>query len=267
MEKAMENREFYIDSDGIRLHAKLDFPQKQQEKYPLAVIVHGFTGHMEEDHIRLLAEALCDHNFAALRVELYGHGGSGGRFEDHTMLKWLSEILDVIDYAKALPFAGGLYLLGHSAGGLATVLAGGIRHNALRAIVPMSPAINIRDGALTGDMLGASFDPADIPDEIFFPADDDVAAGLMLRGNYVRVAQFLPVEAAAAAFCGPVLIIHADTDETVPVQCAIDLAGHYADARLVITKDDTHCYDNHLDVTIREIVQFLEAVRDDAVCG
>lgn len=257
----MNMQEFYIDSDGIRLHAKLEMPADQKEKYPVAIIVHGFTGHMEEDHIRLLAEALCRDGFAALRVELYGHGDSGGRFEDHTMLKWLSEILDVIDYAKALPFAGDLYLLGHSAGGLATVLAGGIRHSELRAIVPMSPAISIRDGARTGNMLGASFDPADIPDEIFFPADDDVAAGLMLRGNYARVAQLLPVEAAAEAFGGPVLIIHADTDETIPVQCAIDLAGHFRQAELHIIQDDTHCYDRHLDEMIRAVRLFLERVR------
>ncbi len=258
----MKNREFFIDSDGIRLHAKLDFPERQAEKYPVAIILHGFTGHMEEDHIRLLAEALCEKGFAALRVELYGHGGSGGRFEDHTMLKWLSEIMDVIDCAKAFPFAGELYLLGHSAGGLATVLAGGMRNRELRAIVPMSPAINIRDGARTGNMLGVPFDPENIPDELYFPADGDVGAGRMLRGNYVRVARLLPAEAAAEAFDGPVLIIHADTDETVPVQCAVDLAPHFSDVTLTITEDDTHCYDRHLDETIREIVSFLEDVRD-----
>ena len=69
----MENREFYIDHDGIALHAKLDFP-KDAEKCPLVVVAHGFTGHMEERHITAVASALNEIGFASLRVELYGHG-------------------------------------------------------------------------------------------------------------------------------------------------------------------------------------------------
>ena len=76
-----------------------------------------------------------------------------------------------------------------SAGSTGAVLAGGMRNRELRAIVPMSPAINIRDGARTGNMLGVPFDPENIPDELYFPADGDVGAGRMLRGNYVRVAR------------------------------------------------------------------------------
>ena len=257
---AESSREFYIKSDGIRLHAKLGLPGDRADSCPLVILVHGFTGHMEEDHIRLLAEAMCGHGFAVLRVELYGHGGSDGKFENHTMLKWVSELLDVIDYARTLPFVTDLYLAGHSAGGLAAVLTAGIRREALKAIVPLSPAINIRDGARTGQMLDVSFDPDHIPDEIRFPAEGDDAAGLMLRGNYVRTAAFLPVEETARAFDGPVLIVHADTDETVPVQCARKLAGQYAHAELKIIHDDTHCYDRHLDEVIREVLRFLDRV-------
>ena len=43
-------KEFYIDSDGIKLHAKLDRPD-ESVKGPLCILIHGFTGHMEEDHI------------------------------------------------------------------------------------------------------------------------------------------------------------------------------------------------------------------------
>ena len=43
-------KEFFIDSDGTRIHAKLERPEGA-EKGPLCILVHGFTGHMEEDHI------------------------------------------------------------------------------------------------------------------------------------------------------------------------------------------------------------------------
>ena len=45
----------YIMDDGIRLHIKLDMPRKMPEnapaKCPLVIVIHGFTGHMEEEHI------------------------------------------------------------------------------------------------------------------------------------------------------------------------------------------------------------------------
>ena len=39
----------YIQDDGMRLHIKIDRPEG--EKCPLVVVIHGFTGHMEEEHI------------------------------------------------------------------------------------------------------------------------------------------------------------------------------------------------------------------------
>ena len=98
----MKRKEFFIDHDGLKLHAKLDFPVAEAEKYPLVIIVHGYTGHMEEPHILAITDALTENGFAALRVELYGHGQSDGSFRDHTVLKWVSELLTVIDYQKTL---------------------------------------------------------------------------------------------------------------------------------------------------------------------
>ncbi len=43
-------KEFFIDSDGTRLHAKLDRP-KGLTKGPLCILIHGFTGDMEEEHL------------------------------------------------------------------------------------------------------------------------------------------------------------------------------------------------------------------------
>ena len=43
-------KEFYIEDDRIRLHAKLELPEGK-ERCPLVILVHGFTGDMEEPHI------------------------------------------------------------------------------------------------------------------------------------------------------------------------------------------------------------------------
>ncbi len=249
----MDNKEFYIDQDGIALHAKLDFPEKESAsgKYPLVIIVHGFTGHMEERHIAGLASALNDAGFASLRTEMYGHGKSGGSFRTHTVAKWCSELLTVIDYASHLDFVTNLYMAGHSQGGLATILTAGMNSDRLKAIVPMSPAVCIPENALRGNSLGASFDPEHIPDEVVFPD------GKVLCGDYFRIAQMLPVREAAQRYNGPVLIIHGDEDESVPLQASQEILKDFADARLKVISGDDHCYNYHLDKVLAGVTEFL----------
>ena len=63
------------------------------------------------------------------------------------------------------------------------------------------------------------------------------------------------MEDAIDRYTGPVLIVHGDLDEAVPVEYGIRAAERYRDCRLVIIRGDTHCYSNHLD-------QVLDAVRE-----
>ena len=106
-------KEFYIADDGIQLHAKLDVPE-EKEKCPLVIVFHGLTGNMEERHITAVSSAMNEIGFATLRVELYGHGKSGGAFEQHNLMKWINNAMTVTDYAKTLDFVTDLYICGHS---------------------------------------------------------------------------------------------------------------------------------------------------------
>ena len=248
-------REFFIENDGIRLHAKLDMPKGWQngEKCPLLILIHGFTGHMEERHIVAAAETANAVGFAVLRAEMYGHGKSDGKFEEHTLYKWVTDALAVVDYAKTLDFVSSLYLSGHSQGGLLAMLIGGMRADDLKALIPLSPAWMIPDGARQGCLLGMPFDPRHIPDQI-------VAGDLRLNGNYVRVAQTIHVEDEIERYPGPVLIVQGDADEAVPLSYAKRAAELYADAKLVIVPGDTHCFDHHLERMTEAVREFLCAV-------
>ncbi len=256
----MNNKEFYITDDGVRLHAKLDYPAEwnnlteaeiQERRCPLVIVVHGYTGHMEETHIIAAATTITDLNMAALRVEMYGHGMSDGEFQDHTLFKWMTEIMTITDYARALPFVTDLYLCGHSQGGLLTILAGGLMPDAYKALLPLAPATIIPEGAREGLLLGIPFDPDHIPDIM------EVQDGRHLCGHYISAAQTIHVEDYIRRFTKPVLIVHSDTDEAVPYRCATEAAALYADAKLVTVYDDTHCFDNHLDEMTAAIRDFL----------
>ena len=241
----------FIVDDGIRLNAKLDLPETGKEKCPLVIVIHGFTGHMEERHILAVSEMFRSIGCATLRVDMYGHGHSDGSFRDHTLYKWLTNAMTVIDYARGLEFVSDLYLCGHSQGGLTVMLAAALKRDVIRGIIPMSPATVIPAGARRGTLLGSPFDPEHIPEEI--PVKD----GLTLGGNYIRVAQAIRVEDAIAAFRGPVLLVHGSGDEAIPSACSTQAQRAYADAELAIIPGDTHCYDLHLDQAVDAVRQWM----------
>lgn len=255
-------QEFYIDSDGIAIHAKLEMPQDAAERCPLCIVQHGLTGHMEENHIIAIAAAIREVGIATLRVEMYGHGKSGGSFGKHTLLKWIDNMLDVIDYAKGLDWVSDLYLCGHSQGGLLTMLVAALRPDDLKAIIPMSPAIVIVDSARRGTVFGTSFDPVHIPERIYFGkpslAENGNAAPFFC-GDYFRIAQHLHVDEAIAAYHGPVLLVHGTADEAVPVQDSIDAAEAYENAQIAVIEGDDHGYHRHLDQVCAAIQAFLRA--------
>lgn len=238
----------YIMDDGIQLNAELKMPKEQKEKCPLAVILHGFTGHMEERHIVAMSDMLNEIGCATLRADLYGHGHSGGSFHDHTLFKWMTNAMTLIDYARDLDFVTDIYLCGHSQGGLTAMLTGALKHDVLRGLILLSPASMIPEGARRGQLLGYPFDPEHIPEEI--PAWNNQTLG----GNYIRVAQSIRVEEYIPRYEGSVLLVHGDADGAVPVQCSIDAASQYKNAELAVIPGDGHCYENHLD-------QAVDAVR------
>ena len=250
--------EFFIPDDQIRLHAKMDFPEgfeaDSKKKLPLLIVVHGFTGHMEEAHILGVARTAVTCGMIALRVEMYGHGRSDGAFRNHTLYKWISNLLAVIDYAKALPYVGKLYLAGHSQGGLLTMMVGGMRVDDLEALLPLSPAWMIPDFVRRGEILGTSFDPDHIPEVLARPN------GLELKGDYLRVAMTLHVEDEIDRFHGPVLIVQGEKDEAVPLAYAKKAQEKYENAKLVLIEGDSHCFDHHLDLMLGAVKDFLQEV-------
>lgn len=245
--------ELYIDCDGSRVHAKLDLP-KEKEKMPVLIIFPGVTGHIEERHIIAAAETAVECGYAALRTELYGHGLSDGEFRKHTVLIWLNQAMRVIDYALGLPFCSEVWVSGHSQGGLTAFLAAGMMADRVAGAIPLSPAVNIRDGAVRGSLFGIRFDPEHVPET--FPC------GPGIDGNYLRAAKLLPVEAAAAQLKKPVLIIHGTADETVPYEDALRLKERLVNAELIPIEGDDHCYDLHLDLVQSALKAFLEKMAD-----
>lgn len=65
-----------IMDDNIRLDAELTMPSSLEEKVPLCIIIHGFTGNKEERHLLAVSDMMNEIGMATLRVDMYGHGKS-----------------------------------------------------------------------------------------------------------------------------------------------------------------------------------------------
>lgn len=247
-----ENEELFINCDGIKVHAKIQFPDVQKEKIPVLVLIPGFTGHIEEEHIIGIMEAAVDAGYVCLRAELYGHGKSDGDFYDHTLYLWLQEAIRVIHYAVNLPYTEKVVLAGHSQGGLLSVLAAGVMGDRICALLPLSPAMSIPDDAARGSILGVQFDDDNIPEYI-------QSDSWKLSSNYIRVARMLPIESAISKFKKPVLVIHGTEDEAVPYRYGKELSEKYANANLITIEGDNHCFHYHLDEVKEAVTEFLMA--------
>ena len=244
-----EQTEFSIDCDGISLHAKLDRVNGEKPG-PLCILIHGFTGNMEEEHLITAQRALNELGISVLRAEMYGHGGSGGTFREHTLYKWVTNALSVVDYARSLDFVTDLYLCGHSQGGLLTMLVGGMCYDIFKAILPLSPAWMIPDTARNGCILRSSYDPLHVPETIVS------ADGWEISANYVRTARTIHVEDEIERYKGPVLIVQGEADDVVPSAYARKAKELYSNAELVMIPDADHCYAGHMEELAEAIKAF-----------
>jgi len=226
-----------IRDDGIELSAVLEVPEKH-DGHRLVILLHGFTSAKDRPHNIRAAAAMRDAGFATLRFDLYGHGESGGEFKNHTLFKWISNTMVVIHWALEHGYDE-LYLSGHSQGGLVAALVAGMEADLIRGLILRAPAFMIPQGTRDGILIGGTFDPDHIPDEV------DVIKGLKLSGDYLRVAQTIHVEDAADRFKGPVLILHGDQDDTVPLEDSKKFARRYACCDLRILEGETHHFDQN----------------------
>jgi uncharacterized protein len=192
------------------------------------VIIHG-AGSAKESH-HDYARAARAAGLAAVAFDQRGHGESGGAL-DHRALG------DVATIASLLP-AGPVALRGSSMGGwMALCAAAGVGAAAVVAICP-APS----DGLLRG-LRARSFE---------FEADEDALEALLENHSLM---------AAVSALDAPILFLHAEGDEQVPVQHTRDLAEHarHPDSRVIVAPGGHHRSVQHDEELQGESLRFIAA--------
>ena len=197
------------------------------------VILHG-AGSCKESH-HDYARVLVAAGFGALAFDQRGHGASDGPMDGRA-------IDDVVAMAQLLRSRIGgdgapVALRGSSMGGCFSLLAAG--PSSAQAVVAICPASTggLRRGVLDGT-LG-------------FESDVDALAALL--GS-------VEVDDAVAALGVPVLLLHAEGDETVPIAHSRELASRLVnpDSRLIAVPGGHHRSVQHDEELQAVSVRFLE---------
>ena len=223
-----------IEGDHGKLSAVLQTPDNKKY-YHLVMILHGFTGNKNEPLLTRLANDLEAAGIASIRFDFNGHGDSEGNFSDMTVLNEIEDAKKVYSYVRNLSEVTNISIAGHSQGGVvASMTAGELGTEKVKAIALMAPAAVLRDDAIRGSLFGYTYDSINPPETI------EIFNGLKLGRNYVITAQTLPIYETAEKYQGPALIIHGTTDTTVPYTYSLHYQHIYKNSRIELLKNFDH---------------------------
>lgn len=222
---------------------------------PVVVFVHGFKGFKDWGHFNLLADYFARHGFVFLKLNLSHNGVEPGgddltnleAFANNNFCIELDDVKKAIDYVKQHPreipaqelAADYIFLIGHSRGG-GLVLLKAAEDERISGVATWSAISDIdqrwspefmekwkRDGVQyvlngrTGQMMPLNYQLVES-----CQANKD-------RLNIAKATEKLQV---------PLLIIHGEQDETLPVQMAHDLHAANPFAELYLIPEANHSF-------------------------
>ena len=227
------------------------------DSVPMVIVMHGIFASKDWVPSPSFAKGLAKAGIASIRMDFNGHGKSGGRMQDMTIEKELADARVVWDYVQTLPYVTQVGLLGHSQGGvIASMTAGRLaaeqEGSVPAGIVLVAPGSVIKEACQGGKFFNARFDPQDPPEYIR-------CWGIMKLGReYLLTTQQLDIFGTAAAYAGPVLLLHGDQDKIVPLWCSERYAETYGErATLRIIPGVNHTITSHRSEVVAYAVDFF----------
>lgn len=223
---------------------------------PMVILMHGIFSSKNINPMPALARGLAEAGIASIRFDFNGHGKSGGRMQDMTIEKEISDAVCIWNFVKALPYVSEIGFLGHSQGGVvASMTAGRLAANGIvspKAMVLIAPGAVIKEACQGGKFFNARFDPKDPPEFIR-------CWGMMKLGReYLLSTQTLDIYETAAEYKGKVCIIHGTKDRIVPLWCSERYKDTYGDnSNLILVEGENHTITQRRSEVIRHTVSFF----------
>lgn len=241
-----ENVQFNSTVDNVPLKGwYLDSPGSK-----VIVMMHGRNGTRDGGDMLTIASLLVKHNYDVLTFDFRAHGESGG--ERYSLGSWATR-----DVAGALAYLKGrgvneVGTLAFSMGA-ATELLAAPDHPEMKALVS--------DSAFSD--LGALLDK-ELPRNSGLPGIFNPGILFMVRAQYgIDIPGTKPRDALARLGDRPVLLIHSQEDELIPVSHAYDLqkmgaADHNLQLWIAPGSGHTRAYRNNPDEYMSRLLAFYD---------
>jgi Dipeptidyl aminopeptidases/acylaminoacyl-peptidases len=240
---------------------KISLPEgfdKARDHCPMVILMHGIFASKDFVPMPSLAKGLSQAGIGSIRFDFDGHGKSEGRMQEMTIEKELADARAIWEYVRTLPYVTGIGLLGHSQGGVIASMTAGrlaLEGCAPEGLVLIAPGSVIKDACRNGKFFNATFDPQDPPEYIR-------CWGVMKLGReYLLSTQELDIYGTAAAYHGPVRLIHGTRDSIVPMRCSEEyLATYGSTAELIQVEGENHTITRKRKEVVAATVTFFKAV-------
>ena len=257
------SREYEVYGPQGGLAMKITLPKNfdtETQKCPMVILMHGIFSSKSITPMPAIANALAKKGIASIRFNFGGHWSSEGEMVRMTIENEIQDALAMWEYARSLPYVTKIGLLGHSQGGVvASMTAGRISSTTQTGhpsgLVLIAPASVLKNACLNGKLLGAEFDPVNLPEYTR-------CFGIMKVGKeYLRSTQKLDIYGTAEAYKGPVRIIHGEKDSLVPMWCSEDYKKIYGEnSELIVVEGENHRISRKTKKVAEMVASFFENI-------
>jgi dipeptidyl aminopeptidase/acylaminoacyl peptidase len=244
--------------DSISIVGRIFLPDKSH-RYPLVCLCHGVPSGSPPDPndggYPALAERICRENYAVFIFNFRGTGDSGGNLD---LLGWTRDLQAAIDYIYEVQNVdpSRLFLVGFS-GGAATSVYVASKDRRVSGVAACACPAHF------GLLMERDAPQATIEHYRSIGAIRDNDFPPSVEGWFDDLKRITPIDHVAAIAPRPLLLVHGDRDETVPVDHAYALFEKAGEPkRLVVLEKAGHRL-RHEEKAIAAVLEWLGSLRRD----
>lgn len=204
---------------------------------PTVVWLGGFHSDMTGTKAEVLAEQARATGGSYLRFDYFGHGESGGSFQDGTISRWRGDALAVVDELTEGP----LVLVGSSMGGWLSCLAAIARPDRVKAMVLIAPAPDFTEKLMEPE-LSTEARAAIARDGFWVRPSEYDDSGYPITRDLLEDGARWSILPGPVPIHVPVRILQGGADPDVPWTHALELANALTSDNVVFSliKDGDH---------------------------
>lgn len=247
---------FVFKRKGLKIMGTLHIPDGRKN-FPGVVLFHGFTGNKIEPHrfFWKISKRLEENGIASLRFDYRGCGESEGEFSDFTIKDYIGDarlaIKRFVNKVKLMD-KNNISVIGLSMGGIiASYIAAEFEF--VKKLILISAVAKPAEVFWIGMKNN-------IPDfELQYKKGIIDVGGNPVSRKFMDVIKRIRPLKKLENFKGKALIIHTDTDETVPVDNAEIYEKVLKNSVKIIIPGSTHTFNNieHERIVIEKIIKFI----------